>query len=341
MHLKLETAVISFLLVMALWQPLGADEVTMKNGDRISGEIIRMENGMLTIKPSYAGELSLQWEEVASMTTDATVKVLLEDDSALHGRVTGVEAGKLRLEAAAFPEPLQFSTDRVTGINPPSPPLVTFKGRVNVGMDVKKGNTDTEAYYGDGELVARTDKNRYAIGGEINQEEESGQETADNWMLYMMYDHFLTQKWFIYTKAGFEQDDFKDLNLRTTLGAGSGYQFFESAKKNLAVRGGLAYVSEDYSVEGQDEDYSAGLWQVEYDHFLVDRLLQFFHHHQGTVSLEDSEDLLIQTRTGLRIPLSKGFNTTFQYNWDWDNAPTPGTDRVDERYLFTLGYSWE
>jgi putative salt-induced outer membrane protein YdiY len=251
------------------------------------------------------------------------------------------EAGTLQLDSGKTLKPVGFLIAHVASINPPEVPAVAFTGRINAGVDVKKGNTDTKAFYIDGELEARTEKNRYTAGGEVNHEKESGKKTADNWLLYMGYDHFLTQKWFFYANANFEQDAFKDINLRTTVGAGPGYQFFESEQLNLSVRGGIAYVNVDYSVDDQDNDYTAGRWALKYDQYFFDKVFQLFHLHEGIVSLEDTEDILVRTRTGVRIPLKKGFNTTAQFNWDWDNSPAPNKDRVDKRYLITLGYSWE
>ena len=341
MHLKTGSVFVAVLFTLTLYRPLFADQIVMKNGDRLTGQIVKMENVTLVFQTSYAGEIPIQWEQISSIETDSPLHVVLEDDTAAHGVVKSIGGGRLEMQTEALTEPLTFSSDRVTAINPSREPPVKFNGRVNAGLDVKDGNTETKTYYVDGELEARTEKNRYIFGGEVNQEEESGQETADNWLLHTTYDHFMTRKWFLYGKATFEQDDFQDLNLRTTISAGSGYQFLESDIKNLSGRVGLAYVNEDYTIDGQDDDYTAGLWNVKYDQFFFDKFIQFFHNHEGIVSLEDSEDLLIRARTGLRIPLQKGFNTTFQYNWDWDNSPPPGTERVDERYLFTLGYSWQ
>lgn len=339
-YLKIKTFVIVFLSAITICSHLFADEILMKNGDRLSGRIIAMKDHTLTIKTPYAGQIDIQWDQVTSIETDSVIHMVLKDKTAVHGIVKRTETGELNLKTDDVMEPLRFSVNRVEVINPPSEPSVKFKGRVNAGIDVSKGNTDTEAYYLDSEMGIRTEKNRYTVGGEANREEESGKETADNWFLYASYDHFLTQKWYLYTKANFEQDDFKDLNLRTIIGAGSGYQFFETELRILSVQGGIAYVNEDYSVSGQDNDYSAGIWNIKYDQYLFNEFIRFFHNHEGTFSLENTEDLLIRTRTGLRIPLGNNFNTTFQYNWDWHNTPPPGTDRVDERYLFTIGYSW-
>ena len=269
------------------------------------------------------------------------IYVVLSDGTSIRGVVSQDETGRLQVKTELLKEPLTFDLAQVEFINPKPPgPSLKLSGRVNIGADISKGNTDTEAYHVDGELVARTEKNRYTVRAEVNLEKESDRKTADNALLSMSYDHFMTEKWFFYTNADFEKDEFKDLNLRSTVGAGAGYQFFETELKNLLVRGGLAYVNEDYDVEVQDQDYSAGRWAVGYDQYFFEKCVQLFHHHEGIISLEDKEDIVIRARTGLRFPLGKSFNTTAQYNWDWDNSPPPDKDRVDERYLFTLGYSW-
>jgi len=341
MSLKRVIVIVCTLFTAGISETLLADEVQMKNGDRMTGRIVKMENKILLFKTSYAGDIPIKWEDVEALKTNSPVQVTLGDKTSACGILKTTESGEVQLGTDQLVEPLRFVLGQVEGINLPSKPPVKFTGRVNAGVDVKKGNTETDAYVVDGELEARTEKNRHTVGVEANREEESDEKTADNWLLYMSYDHFLTQKWFFYTNANFEQDDFKDLNLRTTVGAGSGYQFFESERKNLSIRGGLGYVNEDYTVDGEDNDYAAGLWTVKYDQYFFDKFVQLFHLHEGIVSLEDAQDIVIRTRTGLRLPLRKGFNTTVQYNWDWDNSPAPDTDRVDERYLITLGYSWE
>lgn len=158
MFWKAEIALACVLFTLTVYRPLLADEVVMKNGDRLSGQIVKMENRALTVKTSYAGDISVQWDQVASVRTDSVVHVILEDKTAAHGIVETTDTGELQLKTDTLAQPLQFSIDRVAGINPPSEPPMKFKGRVNAGMDVKKGNTDTEAHHVDGELEARTEK---------------------------------------------------------------------------------------------------------------------------------------------------------------------------------------
>ena len=55
-----------------------ADEVRLKNGDRISGRIIRMEQNKLVLKTDYAGEITIDWPQVASISAEEQINQSLE-----------------------------------------------------------------------------------------------------------------------------------------------------------------------------------------------------------------------------------------------------------------------
>jgi len=60
----------------------------------------------------------------------------------------------------------------------------------------------------------------------------------------------------------------------------------------------------------------------------------------GLQSVEDSDDLILFTQTGLSDPFYKNLNITAQFNWEYDKNPSPGKKESDYTYLFTLGYLW-
>ena len=76
-------------------------------------------------------------------------------------------------------------------------------------------------------------------------------------------------------------------------------------------------------------------------YIFYDKAFQLFHFHEGFVSLEDSDDLFVKSRTGVRIPLFKNINATIQYNVDWEKNPSPGRKKTDKELMFTLGYLFE
>jgi ribosomal protein S1 len=60
------------------------DEVTLKNGDRLTGNIVKMCEGNLVIKTPYAGEVKIDWKEVQNITS----KIQTLDGSVLQGILT-------------------------------------------------------------------------------------------------------------------------------------------------------------------------------------------------------------------------------------------------------------
>jgi putative salt-induced outer membrane protein YdiY len=333
--------VLSMLAVNILtFNNLMADEVYMNNGDRITGEIVNMNGGKLVIKTPYADEIGIKWAEIANLKTDKEITLLLSDETLIRGNPQGIEQGKIKFNTSKISEPVSVSIADIISLNPPDEPPVKIKTMANIGMTFTSGNTEKDTTHFDGEFSARTEKNRYTAGGQLNKSEDNGVKTESNSLGYLKYDHFLSKRWFAYANSLFEKDKFKDLSLRSALGVGIGHQFFETPVTNLSLESGLNYVSDDYIV-APDESYSSGRWAINYDKYFYNKAFQFFHFHEGFVSLEDTEDMFIKSRTGIRVPIYKRLNASLQYNLDWERSPSPGREKTDKALMFTLGYMFE
>jgi putative salt-induced outer membrane protein YdiY len=332
-----------FLIVIGILlatDPPSADELRLSNGDVITGKVIRMEDQKVVFKTEYAGEISVDWQMVVKLSTDEPINVILNDGTALTGATQEADENNMTLDIGNLEEPAKFELKEVKAINPVEKPPVRITARANVGITLERGNTDTDNRHLDGELVARTDKNRFIIGGEINKEKDRGQTSSDNWRAYGKYNYFMTRKWFLFANTLFESDKFKDLDLRTTLGAGVGHNIFESEELNLNMAVGPAYIKENF-IEAQDKEFGAAQWIIRYDQYFFNQRLQLFHNNNGYWSLSDSNNWLIYTRQGFRFPLYKGLTATFQYNYDYDNEPSEDAEeKWDSKLLFLLGWQF-
>ena len=154
------------------------------------------------------------------------------------------------------------------------------------------------------------------------------------------HDYFFKQKRLIYDSSLFEHDEFADLDLRTSLGAGLGHQFFESDELNLSASAGLAYIFDNFIV-AEDDEFPGAQWTIQYDQYFFSKFVQLFHSNNGYISLDDASSWLINTRQGLRFPLYKGFVTTLQYNYDYNNNPSPSAiSKWDSKFMLLLGYQF-
>jgi len=321
--------------------PATADELRLSNGDVISGQLIRMEENKLIFETGYAGEISVNWTDVINLITDDPIKVILTDGKVLEGFSRKASANMMRMETEKLETPSDVKLSEVAAINPEEKPVVKITARTNVGITQDRGNTDRDSLRLDGDFIARTAKSRYTLRGELNKEKVKGDTTVENWLAFGGYSYFLSQKWFLFADTIFEHDKFADLDLRSTLGAGVGHQFFESETLNLAVAAGPAWVNEDFK-KADDDHYSAGQLLFNYDQFFFNKFVQLFHRQASSIKLSDTDKWLIRTRQGLRFPIYKGFTTTLQYNYDYNNDPSPEADeKWDSQLMFLLGWQFE
>src|SRR5687767_4022631 len=85
---------------MAMWvvmigsmlcSEVSADQVSLKNGDRLTGAIIKYDGENLILKSEFAGEVKIQWDAVERITSDRLVYVTAKDGRVLVGTVTTAE----------------------------------------------------------------------------------------------------------------------------------------------------------------------------------------------------------------------------------------------------------
>jgi len=328
------------LAVLAAPMTTSADEVRLENGDRLTGTVVRMSEDTLIFETSYAGQIEIRWSEVVGIQSEAPLRMVLSDDTRLEGEIITAPEGSLKLSSEVLETPVVLNLSEIKEINPEEVPPVRISARANVGITVENGNTDAENYNLDGEFTARTVKSRYRAGGEWNNEKTDDVDTVKNWLGYADYRYYLTPKWFLFANTLFENDEFADLDLRTTLGGGAGYQVFESDTLNLSFELGAAYIDQNFIV-AEDTSFAAAQWGVEYDQYFFNDFIQLFHRNFGYWSFDDSDDWLIKTRQGIRHPIYKGFTATLQYNYDFDNQPSPDAKTDwDWKLLFLLGYQF-
>ena len=255
---------ISIALVVALTAcgAARADTLLLANGDRLSGTLLHLSAGTLTFKTGYAGELKIRRGDVTGIQTDQPVSVMFAGDDAPRAyRLATAPGGRIALAdaAGAVNEARILPLAAIAYVNPKPEESgigVTYKGRVTLSAAQVRGNTSSGRTYGEGEFTARAREYRYAIGLKGNYATDAGTQVASNWLANGNYDRFIDKRRFYYGRAALERDRFRDIDLRSSIGAGYGLQIHDTEVTRFSVRGGLDLVSIDRFV-GARETYPA------------------------------------------------------------------------------------
>ncbi len=335
------TIILSVAIILSV-PVAGADELIMRDGSRLLGEVVKRENSTLDFKTSYAGVIKIQWDQVAEVKTDKPMEVLLVDDTIVSGTRITNNVDDLVVEGESGLPPQTLGQDIVDVINPePWRKGQGYKlsGRVNFAYSKQRGNTDQDEIDVDGDLTWRRKKDRFLAFGELERDKTDDQLTTEKWKLEGSYNYFFTKQWYWGGFGRLEHDKFADLDLRTSVGPLVGYQWFESKQMNLSTSTGISYVNEDFN-NSADDDYVALPWAINFDRFVFGEFMQFYHKQTGSWSFKDTSNVVWDTWTGLRFPLILGLVASTEIKVEYDSGAADDTDDTDTTYSLKLGYQW-
>jgi putative salt-induced outer membrane protein YdiY len=332
----LRLSIFALVAVLTVWAGTArADEVTLKNGDRLTGDIVRMGEGNLVFKTLYAGEVKIDWKEVQSIRSKAPVKVQMLDGSVLQGILTSPSPDRIVVTSDQFGPTMAIPLTNIQALNPP--PMVRHSGAFNLAGVVAKGNSDSTAINASALYTLRADRHRFGVEGKYNYGEQSGKVNVRNLLAQLTYDVFITKRAFFNTFASFEQDTFQDLNLRSTIGAGPGYQFIDTKQTQLSATVGVAYVNEDWRTR-EDTGSVAGHWGVNFTTALIPDRLIFFHRQEGFYDFKAPNAWRLRADQGVRVPVYKQFAVNLEYDLRYNSNPVPGRKKSDHLYIVGISY---
>src|SRR5512139_4023936 len=82
---------LSLLIIAFLASTAWADQVTLKNGDRVTGKIIKKDGASLTFKSDVFGAITIPWDQITDLSSDDQLFVVLPDGKSVQGKLATSE----------------------------------------------------------------------------------------------------------------------------------------------------------------------------------------------------------------------------------------------------------
>src|SRR6516164_2283648 len=74
-----------------------ADQISMKNGDRLTGSVIKSDGKDLVLKSDLAGQVTIPWDAVTAVNSTEQLHVGLKDGQVVVGTVTTLPDGAVQV----------------------------------------------------------------------------------------------------------------------------------------------------------------------------------------------------------------------------------------------------
>ena len=337
-------AFIASILALGLTVPVCAqpktDVVTLANGDRITGEVKRLDRGRLEFSTDDAGTIYLEWDKIASLVATRLVEVVTTDGRRFLGSLGRSIDRSIAVVAAGETVSLQMSEValiRQIGRN--------FWSRIDGSIDAGYNYTRSS---GVAQLNLNSDTiyRRPASQGRLTasltltkKEDDSGRD--DRGSVETSYLHYPWQRWFIWGGARFENNESLGLKLRSQIGGAVGPRLVNTNRAQLVLGGGLVF-NDERGVDVEPTQNVEGLLLVGCSYYTYDRPktnvdinLQYYP------SLSNIGRHRLQLDAGVKRELLKDFFAGLSlYNTFDSRPPNPAANTNDIGFVLSVGWSY-
>lgn len=332
------------LAIFALAQAAFADQITMKNGDRVTGDVVKKDGQSLIIESKHFGTVTLPWAEIDSIRTDAPVNVATADGKTVKAnvetqgtqiqvtvpgtatqRIAPADVVALRNDAE------QRSYERL--LNPGLLDLWTVTG--SFGIAGTKGNAETSTFTTPLNFarVSRTTRTTAYFNSIRSSATISGvsAQTARAVRGGWSYGRNLNGRMFATGFNDYEYDKFQSLDLRVVAGGGLGYHAWTGEGGRLGVVAGGAWNRESFgpvNAAAFTRNSAEAYWGDDFNFKLNTRtnLAQSFRMFNN---LTNTGSYRMNFDVGATTQVTKWLNWTISLNDRFLSNPVPGRKNND------------
>jgi len=312
------------------------DVVVTTTGERLVGEIIRVEKDVLTFSTSYSDvDFKIEWDKVASIESTRQFLVETFDGKRLTGSLTAVSTAKGAVQIAG-------TTLQIADVSAVQPVERKFWSRFDSGLDFGYSMTRTNSakQLTLGANLSYRDAQYYdVLFANVFSSTQDNAPDTQRWDVANDFRRFLGGRWYVNATQDFLNSEEQGLDLRTTIGGGAGRYLLRSSSEHLAVGAGLAWTKENYTDATPTKDSGEAYFSSE---FMTERLkvtdfITRFTYYPS-LTIDNRYRVAYRFDFDFNLPGDWYLRTGF---WDnYDSQPPPGFSKNDYGWSNAFGFKF-
>jgi hypothetical protein len=334
-----------FLLLMIVSvQAQKNDTVYLMNGDRISGEIKRYEDGLLILKTDGMSTLNIEYEKIRTFFSRKYYEIVKKTGFSYYGSVTFSKTERCIGVCIANDTVTEPITDIVEIIPIKNRFWKKFYGSIDVGVSYYK-STSTLQYYLNSEINYRARKDLFSLDISLMI---SDQKVSDTSLISkkndigLDYTHFFQGRWWGGLGAKYQQNTELELDSRIQLGLGAGYDIVHTNPIRLYIMGGGLVNREKPTDSVSTSTNFEGLMSVKFT---------WLQHRHPEINISTFFNALpsfsvagrwrLEYDLVVKYEILKDLYISLTYYDNYDNKPSGGGPALNDwSVVFSIGYTF-
>jgi hypothetical protein len=318
------------------------DVLIMRNGDRLTGQILDMQYGKLSLKTDYLGTALIEWLDIAR--AESPQQFVVEDVQGRYfvGTLGSSDVDRRIIVTHDDGERTSLGLEEIQRVSVgESTFLSRLSGSLSVGFDYTKASdiSTTSAAF---DTTYRAPQFRWNVSADVHSTKDPDQGTVDRLSFSYTYQRLLQKQRFISGLTLLERNEETGIEARAQLGAAFGKYVLQTSRAEVSAMLGAA-LTQEWATGTEESRQSiegvlGGNWRI-------------FKFNSPTVTLNTSALLFPSLTDGgryrtnlnisLRRELVKDFYLDLSLYHSYDSEP-PDVNVSNSDYGLTtsIGYSF-
>ena len=348
------------LLAATAGGSLLADQIVMKNGDRVTGSIVKKDAATLTIKTVNFGTVTLPWDQIDTVKADAPLTVVLPNSKSVESTIASTDSKQIQVGAETVAPKdivaLRNADEQkayLRMLKPRFKDLWVVAGGLNLAGTAGNSEASTFAIPIAFTRASNTSKttayfNYIHSSATLNG---SSQTTANATRGGWSFSRNLTPRIFATVFNDYEYDQFQNVDLRAVFGGGLGFHAWKSEKGFLDIVGGADYNRTKFATPSTcvgtvctaHPDYTTSAAEVYFGDdfgYKLNKRVSFGQTYRIFLNLSDTGNNRQNFDMTLGAALAKGITWNAAFSDRYLSNPAPGRKTNDFLYSTGCGFTF-
>ena len=315
------------------------DVITLANGDRVTGEVERLDRGRIEFKTDDIGTIYFEWDKVATVTSSSRFEVITTDGRRFLGTLAADLPGTLVISDG--PTQAAWPMAGVAAIRPIGSSFwQRLDGSLDIGFsytqssEIAQLNVNTTTVYRQPAFEGR-------LTGSATITRDKDEEPEERGTLQASLFRYRGQRWYLGAGGGVETNDGLGLILRTQGAVTTGLRWVNTSRAQLWTGAGIS-VNKELGEDAEPTENVEAVTTLRASYYAYDRPrtnIDFSFEYYP--SLSDWGRQRIQLDAGLRREIWKDVFVSVTVFDSFDSRPpNPESNTNDVGVVLSFGWAY-
>ncbi|KAF0095463.1 MAG: putative salt-induced outer membrane protein [Puniceicoccaceae bacterium 5H] len=332
-----------------------AAEVTLSNGDKLTGEVLRVEDDKIILLSPILGEIEIPDLGVTIVYGENETPVMVQPAEEPEPEVTpeDMTAAAVAAEEEAAPavdptsgapigedeqkqlEEVWWHPNHLFSWLAPYYPFTEWDNSIDVGFKLENNVTDKTQILLAAETSRKFTDIELTLYGQYRYSEdhpESGEKnvTENQRQSYFRYRHDISDRLFFQSRTDYKSDEIAGIQGEYQQNVGVGYRWLDSEQWKASVTPSLGYQRRDYETLPTEDQFLGTLFQ--YLEYQISSRLKFKESATFRSNISNPEDYSFDFQASLENRLAAYLNMKIRYDFQYDQA-VDGVVETDKQII--------